>query len=657
MHSTHFKPDFFFSQSPHPTPTPPVNVYNFSSYTLTEADISLLSKALSFAPTPRTSPLTIQFSLLRQYDDFMRAVRRQYDLQMTRTDLPSTQNSNHTMRPMKFLRAGPTPTSPETEYCTNSQLESWLHNTKDILNRHLPHICTPTYYNLTTQQFHAIRTFKQNKSTITIKPADKHLGTVLLNTDDYIELCLQHLTDTDIYRATPHFPDANIRQLLTNLLIHYKTALRSHSKALYMYLQPRSKHRIPIFYGLPKVHKSFTFLPPIRPIVSHTNSLLSTSAKFLDYLLQPIAQAYPDYLHNSTSLVLTLDSLILPPDLQLVTIDVVSLYPSIPQAECIDIIYQELCTHRDILIFDPSLIIRLLHLHVNYNYFMFGTIFFQQIRGTAMGAAFSPDIANIFMSVILRRFFNTQEFSPLLLKRYIDDIILLLPSDINILTLTTALNSFHPTLRFTFQHSLTTIDFLDLTIFKGERFNRQQLLDIKTYQKPQNKYQYLHFSSNHPPSVFKGIIIGECTRYVRTNSSYDTFFAQVQLFKQRLSSRHYPPSLVNRCCNLVSYSKRTHYLTTPKSHTNTVRHRPFFRCVPPPQFTFLKSIILSEFRSIQHLVPRPLFVTLKHKTLAQHLVRAKLTPTQNQLFDIIVSLPYPTDTQHKTTGHLPYITD
>jgi len=53
----------------------------------------------------------------------------------------------------------------------------------------------------------------------------------------------------------------------------------------------------------------------------------------------------------------------------------------------------------------------------------------------------------------------------------------------NILTLATALNCFHPTLEFTSHHSSNTIDFLDLTIYKGEWFNRQQLLDIRTYQK------------------------------------------------------------------------------------------------------------------------------------------------------------------------------
>lgn len=38
---------------------------------------------------------------------------------------------------------------------------------------------------------------------------------------------------------------------------------------------------------------------------------------------------------------------------------------------------------------------------VNYNYFEFSSFIFQHTTGTAMGAAFSPTIANIFMSVTL----------------------------------------------------------------------------------------------------------------------------------------------------------------------------------------------------------------------------------------------------------------
>ena len=163
----------------------------------------------------------------------------------------------------------------------------------------------------------------------------------------------------------------------------------------------------------------------MRPIVSQTMSVLTPSAKLIDHVLQPIAQSYPDYLHNSTSLVLMLQDLHVPDDAILVSIDVTSLFPSIPQSECLEIIYQEMFQHRDLLAVDHNLIVRLLHLNMNYNYFEFSNLIFQQIKGTAMGAAFSPSIANIYMSTIVSKFLKTQSNKPIMFVRYIDDIFMI----------------------------------------------------------------------------------------------------------------------------------------------------------------------------------------------------------------------------------------
>ena len=150
-----------------------------------------------------------------------------------------------------------------------------------------------------------------------------------------------------------------------------------------------------------------------------------------------------------------------------------------------------------------------------------------------MGAAFSPTIANIFLSTIMRVFVRTQAIKPLLLTRYIDDIFLNWTKTKR--ELYTFLNSFHPNIRFTHEHS---INFLDLTVFKGPQFAFTNLLDTKTFQKPLNLYQYLHFSSSHPKNVFKSIIRGECIRYIRTNTTYETYKATVLLFTQRLQKRN-----------------------------------------------------------------------------------------------------------------------
>ena len=141
------------------------------------------------------------------------------------------------------------------------------------------------------------------------------------------------------------------------MLDNFKDQLSPH-KELFQFLQATTQHSIPKFYGIPKIHKPLeqNGIPPIRPIISHTNSMLSHTAKFINHVLQPIAQSFEDYLNNSSQLIEELDTLTVPEDIILVTVDVISLYPSIPQQEYLDTIHKEIMEHQELLICDPNLL-------------------------------------------------------------------------------------------------------------------------------------------------------------------------------------------------------------------------------------------------------------------------------------------------------------
>ena len=114
------------------------------------------------------------------------------------------------------------------------------------------------------------------------------------------------------------------------------------------------------------------------------------------------------------------------------------------------------------------------------------------------------------------------------------------------------LNRFNLNLKFTHQQSTSTIDFLDITIYKGPLFPFSNILDVKTFQKQLNLFQYLHFSSNHPKNVFKAIIKGECIRYIKTNSTKESYRATVFNFKKCLLQRGYPAILVEKTVRTVN---------------------------------------------------------------------------------------------------------
>ena len=68
-------------------------------------------------------------------------------------------------------------------------LEAYLDQTKTELDDKLPLIFNQTTSNLNKHTRYALAKLKKQRTEITIKPADKNLGIVILETDDYIQQC------------------------------------------------------------------------------------------------------------------------------------------------------------------------------------------------------------------------------------------------------------------------------------------------------------------------------------------------------------------------------------------------------------------------------------------------------------------------------------
>jgi hypothetical protein len=474
--------------------------------------------------------------------------------------------------------------SPDAIYSNITPLENYIFNTKDKIDAQLKNIFYKSKNNFTTNELKAIKKIK-NLPNVTIKPADKNLGLAILNTEDYINSCIQILK-TPTYKLIHQFP-TKLYNILQNTIISFKEDIYGYSKDLYNYLLPKQQHRIPRFYGIPKVHKitNRDTPPPLRPIISHNNSLLSPSARFLDHILQPLARSYSDYLHNSITLVQKLANLKVTNNILLISLDVINLFPSIPQAECLNVIHKEIIRHPEYIIINPNIITQLLSIHINNNVFEFLNLHFQQITGTAMGTAFSPTIANIYMSSILKTFLSQTKDQPILISRYIDDIFIIWPKTQDHNKFLNSLNNYHPNIKFSYTISETSVNFLDLTIYKPSNFEQTNLLYTRTFQKPINIFQYLHFTSAHPKSIFKGIIIGETIRYVRTNTTLNDFNVAINLFKTRLQKRGYPLQYINKHIKKINFNNRIHYITASEITPKYKPNRPILKYIQTPRKT------------------------------------------------------------------------
>ena len=163
----------------------------------------------------------------------------------------SVDHPSNVYRKMKFVPQ-PVYESTVTNYSGIPELEDYIFHTKEMLGKELPRICIQNINNLSPQQQRAIRKFQRTRHSITIKPADKNLGIVILDTDDYLMQCCHILTDEKSYLVAERYPHDEIRKRIMNTVIAFKRTIPNINGKLYNFLQTsvNNVHHMPKLYGL-----------------------------------------------------------------------------------------------------------------------------------------------------------------------------------------------------------------------------------------------------------------------------------------------------------------------------------------------------------------------------------------------------------------------
>ena len=161
-------------------------------------------------------------------------------------------------------------------------------------------------------------------------------------------------------------------------------------------------------------------------------------------------------------------------------------------------------------------------------------------------------------------------------------------------------NRHHTTIKFTADISERGTNFLDTTVFKGERFCKESILDIRTHFKPTETFQYTHFSSCHAPGGAKGFIKGEALRLLRTNSSEALFEESINNFKLRLRDRGYPNNIVEKTLAEVKFKERKYALQEKQKVRKTIL--PFVTQYNP-LVPNLKKVLMTKWHIIEKQPP------------------------------------------------------
>jgi hypothetical protein len=313
-----------------------------SNHVLTDAQLSILEKGLKFCPTPGEPHMG---NLRRDLDSFHRQLRLNVFFELRLVHLKPT---------------------------------------------------APGHQNISKNEKQAIQELNKNPHII-VKPADKGGATVIQNTTDYITEAHRQLSDTKFYlnlgeeNKTEHH-NIEIQKLIDQLVISGEI---HPSVGSYLILQ---KPRTPQLYLLPKIHKG-TFPTPGRPVVSANDSPTERISAFVDFFLNPLTKLSRSYIKDTTHLLQLLrESGNLPANTLLVTLDVTSLYTSIPNYEASVAVYKLLREHRDEEDKPANKnLVKMLDMVLKYNNFQFNGTNYLQVGGTAMGTRVAPSLANTFM--------------------------------------------------------------------------------------------------------------------------------------------------------------------------------------------------------------------------------------------------------------------
>jgi len=473
---------------------------NFRPYILTnkfkptDSNIEILSKGPSFCP-PFYPKFNIYITFL---NDFIRKLQWHLILKnRTRASLNRFGNKKSTKCASQTL------INRDIKLLCNKIFNSSM----EILKRH--------YF------FQPFDNKVSNSDSIKFTVADKGSNWVILSKSHYDNEALTQLSNSRYYNSIVR-PKSKHNFAAINRLINFLYKQKYINLTEKRFLQSDNNFKIRNFYLLPKIHKTHWSVPNCqpkgRPIVNCKESESYKIALFIDYFLQPIVKKSSSYIQDTFNFIAKINQLSVKDSDFLVTIDVESLYTNIPVDGAIEAIKLAFSKFPDNKRPD-SVLINLLKIILFNNDFTFNEHKFLQNSGVAMGQRFAPSVANIYLSLWEENLQKSHSLFPKIWFRYIDDIFTIWPyNESEFDTFFNFINNYDCNIKLTYDKSITTATFLDLTIFK-----RSNNICHKVFFKKTNSHSILHKTSNHPQHIFRGITYSQIRRWASLCSFRDDF--------------------------------------------------------------------------------------------------------------------------------------
>ena len=206
--------------------------------------------------------------------------------------------------------------------------------------------------------------------------------------------------------------------------------------------------------------------------------------------------------------------------------------------------------------------LKLVELCLDFQVFSFNGEQFSQIHGLAMGSPLSPVAACLYMEMMEEDYFFNIMGESVIWYRYIDDVIIVAPSNIDLDEKLARLNDVENKIQFTIEREQAdSLPFLDIQIIK-----RPNGAKYKVYRKVTNKEDYIHYFSAHSKRIKSGVVIGFFLRAMRIRSE-EYLEDECEHIRQSFLNLKYPRAFIVDCYNKAKRVKarvRTNQEEKPK---------------------------------------------------------------------------------------------
>ena len=559
-----------------------------SSKELTSSEESLLSKGLNFCPIPST---VNNFQLDEDLDQFARRLRlKDFFYNRGKKNLEeagltdSDTDTNEEVTPIPKFRKKSSWKPPKSK---NDNLESFINYVRSDIKSC---ITNTRNYNLSKSESIALKALKDQED-IVIKPADKGGAVVVMDKTDYIAEGNRQLSNSIFYKQLTTDPTLNtIRRI--NTILQEMFDKKHIDNDTFDYLRPlENEAKAGRFYMLPKIHKTGN---PGRPIVSANSHPTEKISEFVDHHLRPHVKELPSFIQDTTDYLKKMESLNpLPSNTILASMDVSSLYTNIPQDEGIAAC-EEAWNTRSEKNPPTECLVTLLKLVLENNNFSFNEKHYLQIDGTSMGTKMAPSYANIFMGQLEKRLLASAPYQPLSWFRFIDDIdFKWTDSQEHLNEFLEHCNSFHHSIKFTYESSMEKINFLDTTSYIK---NGTIITDLHTKQT--DKHQFLSPKSCHPKHCSRGIPFSQALRIKRICSTENTKNARLGQLRKHLVVRGYNNNIIDSAFERANKTSRQELLEYKDK--NKAANRTPLVLTYHPDFKNVSSIVQKHWKIIEN---------------------------------------------------------